>query len=137
MAQEANNAGTTPPRWPPARAQKFRQAAFVYLHVAILYEATMWIMMSRDMAPDRFGPAGVWLVLGAAVGLGVAAGLYWWQNAWFARIIWLVHAGRLPWIIGGAFFPTDRTSLPPAFYVTALVVVVGNLWMLARAGWDL
>jgi hypothetical protein len=26
---------------------------------------------------------------------------------------------------------------PSAFYVTALVVVVVNLWMLARAGWDL
>jgi hypothetical protein len=24
-----------------------------------------------------------------------------------------------------------------AFYLTALVVVVINLWMLARAGWDL
>jgi hypothetical protein len=25
--------------WPEARARKFKQAAFVYLHVAILYEA--------------------------------------------------------------------------------------------------
>jgi hypothetical protein len=26
---------------------------------------------------------------------------------------------------------------PPSFYITAIVVVVINLWFLARAGWDL
>jgi hypothetical protein len=44
---------------------------------------------------------------------------------------------RLPTLIGGAFFPAQDAITPPAFYVTAMVVVVINMWMLARAGWDL
>lgn len=124
------------PNWPEPRARKFRQAAFVYLHVAILYESAVWVMMRSGMAPVRFGPPALWLVLGAVVGVGVAALLYWWQNVWFARIVWLVHGGRLPWVINGAFF-AEAARLPPSFYLTALVVIVINLWMLARAGWDL
>ena len=37
----------------------------------------------------------------------------------------------------GRFFPDAAQSLPSAFYITALLVVLVNLWMLARAGWDL
>jgi hypothetical protein len=40
-------------------------------------------------------------------------------------------------LITGAFFATDARPTPPAFYLTAIVVVMINLWMLARAGWDL
>ena len=44
---------------------------------------------------------------------------------------------RLP-LIGGAFFASpDTLTLSCVLPGTALVVVVINLWMLARAGWDL
>jgi hypothetical protein len=48
-----------------------------------------------------------------------------------------VHGLRLPALIRGAFFADAGARMVPGFYVTAIVVVVVNLWMLARAGWDL
>ena len=120
-----------------SRESKFRQAAFVYLHVAILYEAAAYIMARNGMLPSRFGPPWLWMLLGAIVAGVVFAGLWRWQNAWFARIVWLVHGLRIPALISGAFFAASDPRLPPAFYVTALFVVLVNLWMLARAGWDL
>lgn len=123
--------------WPAAREAKFRQAAFVYLHVAILYEAAAYAMLRSGLMPSRLGPAWIWLVGGAAVAALIFVGLCRWQNVWFARIIWGVHGLRLPALIGGAFFPAQDVSTPPAFYITAMVVVVINMWMLARAGWDL
>ena len=41
--------------WPPARVAKFRQAGFVYLHVAILYEAAVYAMLQAGTLPLRFG----------------------------------------------------------------------------------
>ena len=67
----------------------------------------------------------------------VFVGLYAWQNVWVARIIWALHGLRLPALIRGAFFVEAGARLPPTFYLTAIIVVVINLWMLARAGWDL
>lgn len=119
------------------RAAKFRQAAFVYLHVAILYEAAAWSMMRADMLPGTRGSPWLWMLIGGAVALLVFTGLYRWQNAWFARVVWAVHGLRVPWLVSNAFFPDETTRMPPAFYLTALVVVMVNLWMLARAGWDL
>ena len=119
------------------RATKFRQAAFVYLHVAILYEAAALAMMRRGMLPARFGPPWIWLLAGAVVAALVFIGLYRWQNAWFARAVWAIHGLRIPALVSGAFFADETTRMPSGFYVTALVVVVINLWMLARAGWDL
>ncbi len=124
-------------RWPEARARKFRQAAFVYLHVAILYEAAAYVMAEQGVLPSRLGGPAVWMVLGAAIAGAVFMGLYAWQNVWVARIIWALHGLRLPALIRGAFFVEAGARLPPAFYLTAMVVVVINLWMLARAGWDL
>ncbi len=123
--------------WPPARAAKFRQAGFVYLHVAILYEAAVYAMLEAGTLPLRFGPPGAWLVAGAGVAALGFVGLYHWRNVWFARILWGLNGFRTPFLIGGAFFASPDTVAPPAFYVTALLVVVINLWMLARAGWDL
>ncbi len=123
--------------WPAERAVKFRQAAFVYLHVAILYESAAYVMLGADMLPSRFGSPWLWLVLGAVFTAFVFVGLYRWQNAWVARVIWALHGLRLPALIRGAFFTAGAGRLPPGFYVTALVVVIVNLWMLARAGWDL
>ena len=45
-----------------ARARKFRQAAFVYLHVAILYEAAAYVMWREELLPARFGPPWLWLL---------------------------------------------------------------------------
>jgi hypothetical protein len=124
-------------RWPEARARKFRLAAFVYLHVALLYEYAAYTMWRSDLLPRNWGPGWIWLILGAVVGGAVFVGLLWWQNEWFARVIWLVHGLRLPSLIEGAFVLTVTRPLAPSFYLTAIVVVVVNLWTLARAGWDL
>ena len=128
---------TSTPHPPPERAAKFRQAAFVYLHVAVLYEAAAWAMMRRDMLPTHRGPPWIWMVAGAVVAVLVFVGLYRWQNAWFARAVWAIHGLRIPALVSGAFFAEPTARMPSAFYLTALVVVVINLWMLARAGWDL
>lgn len=125
------------PSWPDARARKFRQAAFVYLHVSILYEAAAYVMWRQDLMPRNFGPPVIWLILGALVAGAVFVGLLRWQNVWFVRAIWLVHGLRLPSLIDGAFVLSNTRPLAPSFYLTAIVVVVINLWMLARAAWDL
>jgi len=121
----------------PPLSTKFRQAAFVYLHVALLYEAAAYAMLGRGLLPTRFGPAWIWLVLGAVVAGGIFVGLLRWQNTWFARGVWAVHALRLPALIKGAFFAGADARMPSDFYIMAIVVVMINLWMLARAGWDL
>ncbi len=125
-----------------ARSQKFRQAAFVYLHVGLLYLAAVWVMAGEGLIPGERGPVGLWMAMGVAVLAVVVWGLWSWQNVWFARVVWALHALRLPALIGGAFFPggegTDAgTQIPSSFYLVALGVVLVNLWMLARAGWDL
>jgi hypothetical protein len=125
------------PRWPEARVRKFRQAAFVYLHVAILYEAAAYEMMRAGLLPGRFGPPIVWLLAGVVVAGVMFVGIYRWQHAGFVRVLWLVHGLRLPALIRGAFFAGAGARMVPTFYLTALVVIVINLWMLARAGWDL
>lgn len=119
------------------RARKFRHAAFVYLHVAILYEAAVYAMWRHDILPANRGPVWLWLILGAAVAGAIFYGLLRWENAMFARVIWAIHALRLPALISGAFISTVEGGLTRGFYVTAIVVVTINLWMLARAAWDL
>ena len=121
----------------PARARKFRQAAFVYLHVAILYEAAAYAMWRHGLLPGGRGPGWVWLIGGAVVAGAIFYGLLRWQNVIFARVIWVIHSMRLPALISSAFITAVEGGLTRGFYVTALVVVVVNLWMLARAAWDL
>src|SRR5713101_5211932 len=123
----------------PARSAKFRQAAFVYLHVAILYEAGAYTMWRLGLLPNTRwgGPPGLWLIIGPIVAGAVFVGLLRWQNVWFARVIWLIGAGRLPTLIHFAFVTTDTGVLAPSLYLTAIVASVVNMWMLARAGWDL
>lgn len=119
------------------RDAKFRQAAFVYLHVAILYEAAAYVMWRHGLLPaTRLGPPLLWLFLGAVVATVVVYGLLKWRTPWFARVVWAVHGLRIPTLIKGAFFAAGA-GVVPSFYLTALVVVMINLWMLARAGWDL
>ncbi len=109
------------------REHKFRQAAFVYLHVAILYEGAGYVMWREGLLPGRFGPPWVWLVFGALVALVIVYSLLRWQNAWFARAVWFVHGLRIPALIKGAFFATPETRAAPEFYVAALVAVMINL----------
>ncbi len=119
------------------RDRKFRHAAWVYLHVGILYEAAAFSMVGEGLLPTRFGPPWVWLVGGAIVALGIFAALLKWKNRWFARAVWAVNGLRLPTLISGAFFPDPGSRIEPSFYVTALVIVIINMAFLARAGWDL
>jgi hypothetical protein len=120
------------------RTVKFRQAAFVYLHVAMLYEAAAYAMWRAGLLPySRMGPPWLWLILGGVVAFAVFLGLLRWQNVLFTQVIWLVHSLRLPALVHGAFFAGMQAPIPRAFYLTAIVVVVVNLWMLARAAWDL
>lgn len=122
---------------PESRTRKFRQAAFVYLHVGLLYEGVVFALWrSGALGADR-GPVPLWLALGAAIVALVFWGLWSWRNAWFARAVWALHALRLPTLMEGAFFPEATATLSPSFYLTALLVVLFNLAMLARAGWDL
>lgn len=120
------------------RSAKFRQAAFVYLHVGLLYEAAVWSLWGAGLLPEGRGPIWLWLLAGAAI-LGVVFwGLWSWRNAWFARAVWALHALRLPALIDGTFLrEPGAEGLPAAFYGAALTVVLVNLGFLARAGWDL
>ena len=118
---------------------KFRQAAIAYLHVGILYEAAVFAMARAGIFPETRGPVWTWLLLGAFFALSIPYALWRWQRRWFALLVWAVHSMRLPGIIDRAFFhPADGAAdLSPAFWWTALVVVVINLAFLARAGFDL
>lgn len=123
----------------PARARKFRQAAFVYLHMAILYESAVYAMGRHGAlsASRMIGPSWVWLLVGALVAGAIFVGLLRWQNVTFTRVIWVIQGLRLPSLIGSAFITTVETGVTRGFYITALVVVLINMWMLARAAWDL
>jgi len=59
------------------------------------------------------------------------------RSVWLARVVWALGTLRLPALIRGAFLPAEDAALAPSFYLAALLVVTVNLWMLARAGWDL
>jgi hypothetical protein len=120
-----------------ARSRKLRQAAFAYLHVGVLYESAVLVMAQRGLLPAERGPVWLWLAIGAVIVAVIFWGLWFKELVWLARIVWALHALRLPALIGGAFFPAAGAAIPPSFYMVALVVVLVNLWMLARAGWDL
>ena len=119
------------------RARKLRQAAFAYLHVGLLYECAVVEVWRAGLLPAGRGPIWVWLLIGAAIVAVIFWALWFKQSVWVARVVWAAHALRLPALIGGAFFPVAGAAIPPSFYMFALVIVLANLWMLARAGWDL
>ncbi|MGH7466873.1 MAG: hypothetical protein ACRENP_02705 [Longimicrobiales bacterium] len=119
------------------RQLKYRQAGFAYLMVGILYESAVWVIWRNGLLPSNRGPIAVWMFVGAAL-VAVAVWLLWrYQNPWIPRAIFMLHALRVPSLIGGAFFPAPEARIPASLYLTALVIVLINLWMLARAGWDL
>jgi len=119
------------------RERKFRQAAFVYLHVGLLYEFGVLVFWRQGLHAGARGGVWLWLAAGAAIVALIFWGLWRWQKPWIARLVWVVHALRLPALIQGAFFPEAARLVPPSFYLAALAIVLVNLWMLARAGWDL
>jgi hydrogenase-4 membrane subunit HyfE len=124
------------------REAKFRQAAIVYLHVGILYEAAVFVFWRQGILPEARGPAWLWLLLGAFLAGAISYALWRWQRTWLALLIWALQLLRLPALIEGAFFEKAHTgidvaAIPPAFYLTALLVVIINLAVLARAGFDL
>ncbi len=134
---EDTAAGNAPGPPSSARQRKFRQAAFVYLHVGVLYEAAVYVFWQQGLLPEGRGPVWVWLLAGALIAALVFWGLWVKESAWLARIIWALGLFRLPALIEGAFASGTSSDIDPAFYLTALVVVLINLGMLARAGWDL
>jgi hypothetical protein len=105
--------------------------------VGVLYEGAVLAMARRGLLAERVGPPWMWLLLGAAIVAGVFWGLWSRRSVWTARAIWLLGVFRLPALLGGAFFPAETGRIPESFYLVALAVVIVNLWMLARAGWDL
>ena len=117
--------------------RKLRQAAFVYLHLGVLYESAVFVMARRGMLGNRLGTPGFWLVAGALVVAVVFWALWSRGSVWTARVIWLFGLFRLPTLIASAFFPLPGARVSTTFFLVALVVVLVNLWMLARAGWDL
>jgi hydrogenase-4 membrane subunit HyfE len=124
------------------RSTKFRQAAIVYLHFGILYEAGVYVVWRQGILPEARGPAWVWLLLGAVLVVGISYALWRYQHRWLALLVWGLGTLRLPALIKGAFFHqahtgVDAAVVPPSFYLTALVVLLINLAMLARAGFDL
>jgi hypothetical protein len=122
--------------------RKLRQAAFVYLHLGALYEGAVYAMARRGILvargpAERFAPAWLWLVIGAAIVALVFWLLWARESVWTARIVWFLGLFRIPALIEGAFFPGPGTMVPTGFYLVALVAVLLNLGALARAGWDL
>lgn len=121
-----------------ARDRKYRQAALVYLHVGLLYEGGVWAVWRQGLLPPGRGSVWLWLVFGALVVAVVVWGLWSWQNRWFARAVWGLHALRLPVLVERAFLQrASETRIPSELYLLALIVVLVNLAFLARAGWDL
>ena len=121
-----------------SRELKFRQAAFVYLHAAILREAAAYEMWRAGLLP--FSPLGSplpWLIAGFFVALAVFFGILRWQNLAFVRVIWALDAVLLFPLIRYAFFAGADRPIPRSFYVVGIGVIMITLWMLARAAWDL
>ena len=91
-----------------------------------------------DMFGDVPGHPLLWLAMGAAIVAVVFWGLWYRESVWFARVIWLIHSFRLPAMIEGAFLRAPGEGVVPSeLYLFAIIVILINLWMLARAGWDL
>lgn len=124
------------------RELKYKQAAIVYLHVAILYESAVYVFKRQGILPEARGPAWLWLLLGAILAGMIVYALWRWQKRWLALTVWGLHSLRIPVLLEGAFFGkahtfVDVSQIPASFYLTALVVVLINLGFLARAGFDL
>src|SRR5262245_26981000 len=79
-----------------SQRRKLRQAAFVYLHLGVLYESAVFVMARRGLLGERIGSPALWLVAGAAIMAGVFWALWSRQSVWVARGIWLLGLLRIP-----------------------------------------
>lgn len=125
-----------------SRETRYKQAAIVYLHVGILYEASVFVFWRQGILPEARGPAWLWLLIGALLAGLISFAIWRWQRTWLVLLVWALQMLRLPALIEGAFFGSAHTGVdaavvPPSFYLTALLVILFNLAMLARAGFDL
>lgn len=125
---------------------KYRQAAAYYVGLAILYDGAVWQfaqhgLLGRD-TPG--GPTWLYLVVGALIAAVVFYFLWFRENPWVARVVAVAGAVRLVAMIDEAFLrihpaPVDGSpyAISRAFWVAAFVIVAINVWLMARAGWDL
>lgn len=124
-----------PAEHPPERAAKFRLAAVVYLHYAVLYEIGAYALWQRELFPETRGPEAVWFLAGAAIAAVVVWALWWGRWTWFAHAVWVLLALRLPTLMEGAFLG-GGLEIPPALYLAAGLVVLVTMAAIARAAWD-
>lgn len=120
------------------RDHKFRQAAMFYVLVGLVYEASVFVAWREGFAPTDRGPPWLFLFVIAPLVLGfIVWGLWSWRNVWLARVLVGFNAVRVVAVFGPGFVPDLERNLSPAFYQLETVLLLANLWMLARAGWDL
>lgn len=120
---------------PPEHAAKFRQAAVVYLHYAVLYEIGAYVLWQEGLFPATRGPEAVWFLAGAAIAAVVVWALWWGQWTWLAHAIWILLALRLPTLMEGAFLG-GGVEIPSGLYLAAGLVVLVAMGAVARAAWD-
>lgn len=121
----------------PERASKFRQAATFYLLVGVVYEGAVLVAWRSGFAPTDRGPVALWLAIGALVLGAIIWGLWAWRNPWLPRVLLVFNAGRVIAVMAPAFVSGAGRGFTPAFYQLETVMLLINMWMLARAGWDL
>lgn len=108
-----------------------------YLLMGVVYEGAVLIAWRNGFAPTDRGPVGLWLVVGAVVLGAIVWGLWTWRNVWLPRVLLVFNAGRVIAVMGPAFVLEAERGFSPAFYQLETVMLLINMWMLARAGWDL
>lgn len=129
-----------------ARTLKYRQAAAYYLWLAALYDGAVWQLQQHGVLGRATpgGPTWLYLVAGAIIAAVVFYFLWFRENRWVARVVAIASTVRLVAILDEAFLklhpsPVDGSpyAISRAFWIAAFVIVAINVWLMARAGWDL
>lgn len=108
-----------------------------YLLVGLIYEASVFVAWREGFAPTHRGPPWLFLFVLAPLVLGfIVWGLWSWRNRWLARVLFVFNGVRVIFVFGPGFVPALERNLSPAFYQLETVLLLANMWMLARAGWD-
>lgn len=125
---------------------KHRQAAAYYLLLAILYDGAVWQMAQHGLLgrDTPGGPTWLYFVVGTLIAAAVFYFLWFRENRWVARVVAVAGAVRLVAMIDEAFLKLHPApvggspyAISRAFWVAAFVIVAINVWLMARAGWDL
>jgi hypothetical protein len=131
---------------PSASTRKYRQAAAYYVLLAALYDGAVWQLQQHGLLGRATpgGPTWVYLVAGALIAAAVFYFLWFRENRWVARVVAVAGTVRLVALMDDAFLkvqtaPVDASAyvISRAFYIAAFVIVAINVWLMARAGWDL